>query len=232
MSTDWGIDKIEDHKERALKRLVEQDRSAENFRKIVETAAERYQGLEEVGYALLTERNIFDAVGSQLNGIGEIVGEPRLGRTDETYREAINVRITINQSGGEPERIIEFFRRIAGADQVLYQEVYPAKIELFVGGDVSLEQAQRVRDIVPAGVGTIYISEAGGDLPFGTSELDQPEPTDVDGFGELGIHAWELDDGSLLEFEVNGDTFVAGLTDKDDPILPTEGGVIAELFEV
>ena len=259
MPDQWPYDQIETHADDAADRLTSQYADAEKLRGLLSLWGERVQRIEDAARSLLTDRWLDVAVGRQLDELGEVVGEPRLGRTDETYREAINVRITINQSGGEPERIIEFFRRIAGANQVLYQEVYPAKFELFVGGDVSLEQAGRVREIVPAGVGTIYISEAGGELPFGTSELSiydweldtgdvlefavndhgftagltyKDDPTDVGGFGELGIHAFGLDTGDVFEFVVNGETFEAGLTDKDDPILPTEGGVIAELFEV
>ena len=232
MPNTWPFQQITDHNEVALSRYTYQYTEADTLQALTTLWAERMQALEDAAWSVLTERWIAPAAGVQLDELGDIVGEPRLGRTDETYRDALEVRISINRSGGEPERIIEFLTRIAGANQVLYQEVYPAKIELFVGGDVSLEQAQRVREIVPAGVGTIYISESGGELPFGTSELDQPEPTDVDGFGELGIHDWGLDTGDVLEFEVNGDTFAAGLTDKDDPILPTDGGVIAELYEV
>lgn len=40
------------------------------------------------------------------------------------------------------------------------------------------------------------------------------------------------DNDDVLEFFVGGETFDAGLTDSEDPILPTEGGVIAELYEV
>lgn len=232
MSNTWPLQQITDHNEVALSRYTYQYTEAGTLQALTTLWAERMQALEDAAWSVLTERWIAPAAGVQLDELGDIVGEPRLGRTDETYRDALEVRISINRSGGEPERIIEFLTRIAGANQVLYQEVYPAKIELFVGGDVSLEQAQRVREIVPAAVGTIYISESGGELPFGTSELGSPDPTDVDGFGELGIHDWGLDTGDVLEFVVNGDTFVAGLTDKDDPILPTDGGVIAELYEV
>lgn len=232
MPNTWPFQQITDHNEIALSRYTYQYTEADTLQALTTLWSERMQGLEDAAWSVLTERWVDAAAGVQLDELGAIVGEPRLGRTDETYREALEVRISINRSGGEPERIIEFLTRIAGADQVLYQEAWPAKIELFVGGEVSLEQAQRVREIVPAAVGTIYISESGGELPFGTSELGSPDPTDVDGFGELGIHAFGLYTGDVLEFVSNGDTFDAGLTDKDDPILPTEGGVISELFEV
>jgi len=227
--SEWPYSQIDTHADDAAGRLTSQYADAEKLQGLVSLWGERIQGIEDAAWSVLTDRWLDVAEGQQLDELGELVGEPRLGRTDETYREAINVRITINQSGGEPERIIEFLVRIAGADNVLYQEKYPAKIEVFVGGEVSLSQAQRVRELVPAGVGTIYITETGGELPFGTKDGPQDEPTDVDGVGELGFHTFELDDGDMLELS---DGTVLGVTDREDPILPEEGGRVAELFEV
>jgi len=187
------------------------------------------QELEDAVWSVLTERWVPEAIGAQLDEMGEIVGEPRLGRTDAEYRPAIELRISLNQSGGEPERIIEFLRRIAGADAVIYKEIWPAKIEIYVRGDIDESQARRVRELVPAGVGTIYITESGGELPFGIKEEGALDPTDRDGFGELGLHDFELSDGDILELS-DGSTL--GINDINDPLLPTEGGIIADLFEV
>ena len=225
----WPYEQIETHADNAADRLTSQYADADKLQALVSLWGERIQGIEDAAWTLLTDRWLGVADGQQLDELGELVGEPRLGRTDETYREAIQVRITINQSGGEPERIIEFLVRIVGADNVLYQEKYPAKIEVFVGGEVSLSQAQRVRELVPAGVGTIYVAESGGETPFGTKDGPEDEPTDVDGVGELGFHTFELSDGDMLELS---DGTVLGVTDREDPILPDEGGRVAELFEV
>lgn len=228
--SDWPIQPVSDHGDQAVARLVSQYSEADRLRALIRLWADRVQEAEDAAYTVLTERWVPEAVGVQLDEMGAIVGEPRLGRTDAEYREAIEVRISVNRSGGEPERIIEFLLRIAGADEVLYKEIYPAKVEIFVLGDVSLTQAQRIRELIPAGVGTIYISESGGDLPFGFSELTEPSFTDRDGFGELGVHALAVDgSGTLLDI---GGGVVLGVNDNEDPLLPTEGGVFSELYEV
>lgn len=226
---DWPYEHIEDHEERALSRFTYQYSEADVMKGLAQIWAERTQVLEDAAWTLLTDRWADSAEGQQLNRLGAIVGEPRSGRDEEEYRQAIQTRISVNRSGGEPERIIEFLRRIAGADQVLYKEEYPAKIEIFVGGDVSFEQARRVRDLVPAGVGTIYIGEAGGLLPFGTKDGEDDEPVDVDGFGELGFHIFVDENGDVLEAS---DGAILGGNDRDEPLLPTEGGYLAELYEV
>jgi len=256
--TEWPFEQIDTHVEDALSRFTYQYRDMEALQGLTRLWAERMEALEDATYSTLTMRWLDDAAGVQLDELGAIVGEPRLSRSDPDYRDAIGVRVSINQSGGEPERIIEFLTRIAGAEQVIYREIYPAKIEVYVRGDVTQQNALRTRALVPAGVGTIYISETGGLIPFGTSgigveeglfefddglliELDDGdlleyrtlEPSeffdDVDGWGELGYHTLELSDGDSLELS-DGD--ILGVTDKDDPVLPDDGGHLAELFEV
>lgn len=255
--TEWPYEQIDTHVEDALGRFTSQYDDMPMMQGIARVWAERMQAMEGDTYDLLTQRWLNEAAGEQLDRLGATVGEPRLGRTDDPYRDAIQVRITINWGSGEPETIIEFLRRIAGAEQIIYRELYPANIEVFVRGNVSVQNALRVKDIIPAGVGIVYISESGGFVPFGHSEtaivpylletdaselyqFDSLEPwgvlsfepaffDDIDGFGELGFHTLELSDGGTLELSSGG---LLGVTDQDDPILPTQGGVLAELYEV
>ena len=229
MSTDWPITKIDDHQQRALDRLVEQDRSAENFRKIIDKAAERYQGLEEVGYSLLTERNIFDAVGAQLDGIGQIVGEPRLGKSDGQYREALLERIGLNRASGEPESVITFIISLTGATRVIWRELYPANVQVFVSETITLQEAQRIRRLMPAAVGAVFIESTDGENPFGMSGVNEDPDEDSLGFGELGFHILDLGGGEVLDI---GDNAILGVTDHEDPLYESDGGRMAELFEV
>ena len=257
MPNNWPFQKITDHNDVALSRYTYQYTEAGTLQALTTLWSERMQALEDAAWSVLTDRWIAPAAGVQLDELGAIVGEPRLGRTDETYRDALEVRISINRSGGEPERIIEFLTRIANADQVIYKEIYPAKVEIFVGGGLSVSQALRVRDLVPAAVGTVYIAESDGETPFGTSgigietglyefddgqlielsdgvllEYQTVEPAeffdDVDGFGELGYYTLENESAEMIELS-SGD--LLGITDKEDPVPADEGGVIAELYE-
>lgn len=255
---DWPYVPIDTHVKDALSRYTYQYRDMEALQGLTRLWAERLESIEDATYSTLTTRWLDDAAGVQLDELGAIVGEPRLARNDDDYRDAIGVRVSINQSGGEPERIIEFLTRIAGADQVIYTEIWPAKIEVYVRGDVTQSNATRTRALVPAAVGTIYVSETGGLVPFGTSgigieegifEFDDGllielhdtslleyrtlEPSeffdDVDGWGELGYHTIELSDGDSLELS---DSDILGATSKDDSVPPSDGGHLAELFEV
>jgi len=228
--SNWPYEKIENHVEQAKSRLTSQYQNTQGLLRYIEIIATRIQVLEDAMFTLLTDRWLENAEGVQLNLIGQIVGEGRLGRNDETYKEALDTRITLNISGGEPERIIDYLVRVFGAADVRYKEMYPAKIQVFVGTTISFGEAQNLRRIIPAGVGTVYVEETGGQTPFSFSELGQPLPGNIEGFSELDFHVLELSDGSLLELS-DGD--ILGVTDQDDPILlGEEGGVLAELIEV
>lgn len=257
--TDWPIEKIETHRADALARFTSQYQHAERLLDLAGISADRTQALEDVLQQLLRERWIDNAQGRQLDELGAIVGEPRLGRPDDLYRPAILVRITINRSGGEPEALIAFIDTAFGADVIAYQEMYPAKVEIYtrlseigpsdevdvsefvLDDDDNLElsdgsllevvtldrgifqdQLDQLRDVMAAGVGTLYFTESDTNLAFGTVEAGLVFGFDVDTEEPL-----ELDDGSILEV-IDG----AEADDPADYIVGFGDGTIAELYEV
>ena len=296
--TDWPVERIDDHREQAIDRFTSQYAESEKLRALTGAFADRFQGLEDAAQQLLRERWVDDAIGQQLDELGEIVGEPRLDRGDETYRSAIRLRIILNRSGGEPESVIRFVREAFDAEIVAYTEIYPAKVEIYarigsegagdqitVNGfelsdgnllelsdgstldvtllsrDVFESQVDRIREILPAGVGTLYFVESGENIVLGTTEfvggesfelsdgdtlaLDSGDtlevfdatlggtpPDYVAGLGELGIADFELQLSDEFGLELDdGSTF--GVTDQIDYIEGTAPrGVVGELFEV
>ena len=58
--------------------------------------------LEDAALETLLGRFLDNAVGAQLDGLGDLVGEDRLGRGDDDYRNAIRVRIFQNAASGTP----------------------------------------------------------------------------------------------------------------------------------
>lgn len=122
-------------------------------------------------------------------------------------------------------------------------------------------QVDRIREIMPAGVGTLFFVESGQDIAFGTTEIveeqslvtDQGEeielsdgstlavfdfseideaPDYIAGLGELGVADFELQLSDDFILELDdGSTF--GVTDQIDYIEGTAPrGVVGELFEV
>lgn len=77
-----------------------------NTEKFVATLATPFQSLELVLQQLLVERSIDTAIGAQLDIIGKIVGQPRNGLDDDTYRRYCRARIAANKSDGTVENLI------------------------------------------------------------------------------------------------------------------------------
>lgn len=227
--TDWSYEQINEHAEQALGRLVSQYETTTRLQAIIEIEASQTQGVENAIWGMLTEKWIDDASGVQIDSLGAIVGEPRLGRSDEAYVAAIFIRIALNSGGGQPEIIMTFLRFILDINDVQLLEVFPANIQVFVDSSIDQQIASRLRRIIGAGIGG-FITSSDGETPFGFKELGEPDPADRLGFGELsGIYDFEFDDGSLLEFD-DGSTLA--VLDIENLYLLTGGGRLSELFEV
>ena len=108
--------------------LIEQFKNKPRFKEWLTTYLNEIQPLEDIAFEL--KDNVLDldaAEGAQLDIIGEIVGEERFQRDDDTYRTAIYIRILVNGSGGEIDTlntIIDLF--FDGTISFLLEEVFPA----------------------------------------------------------------------------------------------------------
>lgn len=73
------------------------------------------QDVEDAMQSLLTGYTIRAAVGDQLDVLGDLVGEPRNGETDdEVYRRRVRTRIVVNRSRGTTEDLIKVSRQYLG----------------------------------------------------------------------------------------------------------------------
>jgi hypothetical protein len=114
-----------------LRRLPQQHKDQENIAKFISALVTLVQDLEDALFPLLTDRTIDTAVGEQLNIIGRIVKEDRLGQPDDTYyRIRIRARIAANKSHGLIEDLI-LVARLAlrpGEPRIVIQPHYPAAV--------------------------------------------------------------------------------------------------------
>lgn len=82
------------------------------------------QKAEDAIYGVMFSRLIGFAVGVQLDAIGRLVGEARLGRLDDdVYRKAIRLRIYVNGSRGRPEDLIYIAKQWTAATAAYYYDV-------------------------------------------------------------------------------------------------------------
>ena len=198
---------------------------------------------------LLLKRWLALAVGTQLDRLGVILGQPRYGRNDEAYRAALYFQIFINTSKADPEAIIKATRVLSAGTFLRYWENYPAGYQIFTDGPNTLDISGAVLLKFPLELndnGVIYNLETDdtGLLEIRTA-LDVPQelvlflkflsPTAIDYISVIfsleetplfGVFEFEdtflsLDDGGAFELDDGGqlDVFTTDVALSNDGFL-------------
>lgn len=160
-----------------------------------------FQGAEDALWDVYIKRLLDNATAAQLDTIGAIVGQPRIGTDDDAYRLFIRTRIRANRSRGRPEDIVQVAAIALSGIRFDYLEYYPASFVVEVL-DPLPDFVTFIHDILtatkPAGVGWSlhYTPSTPGDSIFRFSSTDIEEDsdtgmsdTDEDGAGGLLISA-------------------------------------------
>lgn len=105
-----SVTPITNHEDIAVSRLVSQFKGKLKFEALLRVLAARWQGLENAYAQVLQNRWLHNATSSQLEGIGAILGLPRVGGTaDISYRIQLYARIEAMRSSGTPEEYMSVF---------------------------------------------------------------------------------------------------------------------------
>lgn len=127
----------------ALSQLKEQFKGKPMLEALLESYIEELQELETVTYSLYAERLLDTAVGAQLDQLGAVVGQERIG-DDDYYRQLIRARIAINRSNGQVEELLNIFVLVWGDTYVFQiEEPGPASMNITMVGPA---QATPVND--------------------------------------------------------------------------------------
>lgn len=108
------IDYISDWQKKLRKRLYQQFRTKVTWQALADMLAAQFQDLEDAAQSLLSIVSIDDSEGVQLDQIGALIGQPRLGFVDADYRSYLKARILINRAAGQTEKLYEIFRAAFG----------------------------------------------------------------------------------------------------------------------
>jgi hypothetical protein len=142
----------------ALSRLTNQFSESQKLRGMVEAMVRPLQDALATIEQLRTERWPATAIGAQLDGVGNIVGEARNGRDDAEYRAAIAFRIFVNTSNATPGDLIQGLRTLTRADEIQYIEQYPATAMLFTGGPIAPTGLQQtIQGLAPAAISDVQV---------------------------------------------------------------------------
>lgn len=141
-----------------LNRLLEQFKDKPNIEAVLTSYLQQINDLEDTYESLLNERSIFTAVGVQLDLLGALVNEARLGRSDSVYRLAILTRIGINNSEGTPNQILSLLKNITGATKVNMWEHFPVSAIYYANVEFTGEEdciSNTLQIISPATSGNV-----------------------------------------------------------------------------
>lgn len=154
-----------DHITTAISRLSHQFRGKSRIEGLLTALAQQAQELDSAFQSLLVERQIDTAIGSQLDAIGSIVGQPRDGNSDDLYRRYVRARIMVNRSQGTTEDLIRVTSLVIHDDDALIRIMSQGIAALVVrveegsvAADVADVTIDMLREAVSAGVRIILES--------------------------------------------------------------------------
>lgn len=92
------------------------------------------QDLEAVLWEIIDGRYVDTAIGQQLTYLGDLVGEARLGRSDDELRLAVRLRIRTNRAQGTAEDVIQVTALVLALGFWQYTESNTASFQVLFWG--------------------------------------------------------------------------------------------------
>lgn len=148
--------KILDHTAQAIDRLLEQYKGKPRMEGLLTALVQEWQNIEDVLFGLPDDLKIATAVGIQLDLIGTIVIQERLGFSDDIYRALLQAKVGENVSKSTPENVIDVVKLLTGSNLVHFQEYYPAGYGVAIDTDIDASLTDffydRIERVDPAAV--------------------------------------------------------------------------------
>ena len=180
--------RVANHVERGKALILAQYRDRPLFTAWLVSYLRQVQCLEDATYDVILSRYLDRATHAQLDLIGKLVGEERLGRADGVYRIFIAARIRINRSFGRAQDLYDVYNIICDAPKT-FTDVPPANILLELLEPPNIDPALllgMLRDTKAAGVGlqmVVATAPPSEQFLWGTVGCeDTPSPN---GFGDV-----------------------------------------------
>lgn len=132
-----ALEKIDNHLQQALDRVIEQYKDSPRLIFLLTQAVNQIQELENAFIDVLQKTWINTAEGAQLDELGLLLNVTRGGFSDAVYRTRLNAAIVRYTSSGRPEQVLSAISLLSQARQVILEEIYPAEIRLTAVGAVA-----------------------------------------------------------------------------------------------
>jgi hypothetical protein len=179
---------VTDHVAQGLALFIEYFQNKPNLAALTSSYLNQIQEIENVFFDVLTKRYIANAKDAQLDTLGRIVGQPRIGATDDIYRLWILARIRANVSNGRADDIIQVAQLVLQGLSFTYDDYYPASFVVDVTEPMTVD-APSVASIIGitrgAGIGSaLLFASSTEDNSFTFADGDDQED-DIDrGFAD------------------------------------------------
>lgn len=152
------LPQYKDYSQLSLDRLLWQYRDSDKLQGLITALAEELNLTQQDTFDIVSSMDVDSAFGAFLDIIGGYVGEPRLGRTDHDYRDAIILKIAINTSRGTPNDLLIALAVATGATKTKIWEYYPVSTILETDGlRLPDNLARALQDASPAASGDITV---------------------------------------------------------------------------
>lgn len=143
---------LRNNEEQGIDRLPIQFKDSTQLQNLLKTYLKGVDDLQDDTQAYIEGIRISNAIGVQLDIVGNIVGESRLSRNDDDYRAAIRTRIILNTAKGRPRDVYAAARAITSSDTANFWEHFPASVVVAVGGDNLDAIPNNAREVVDQSV--------------------------------------------------------------------------------
>ena len=213
-----------DHTELGLSRLPSHWEDKPKAYGLVKALLSPFNEVEDLLLSIRDGRDIYSAIGVQLDMIGALFGMQRESRSDDIYRLAILARAVALGSGGTVEQVIEALRVLAQTEYVKLFEHDSGEIHLYMGEGATHSTWEAMKDTVAAGVRLrIYMDEQ-------FSSVTPREATPDSYHLWTGEDSFYVDSGEELHVNIRNTQqgaggFVSELGETDNPILMAEVAV-------
>lgn len=163
--------------------LPQQYKDAENMNKIIGFFAEELEEIQTVNDGIKNLLSIDDNSGYQLDVIGILVKEERLGRLDPEYREALQFKIFKNTSKGFVEDLILILKTITNATKIVYSDNPPASYTIYTDGSSIPDNLGNDMDNLSGGGIGVIVYASFGETPLIMDTVGQNEALLIDNNG-------------------------------------------------
>lgn len=149
------------------KKLLHQFKNKKIINILFDSIFNQINDIEDTLYDLYYKRNLKDSVGKQIDTNGILRDLERNGLNDYEFRQNILNKIALDNSEGLIKSVIDSAKIILNDNNIIYKELYPAGIEIFVlNKKCNINQYKYIEKSIPLCV-SLVLKFSGSLKPFG-----------------------------------------------------------------